>query len=170
MPALLIALGYVTGGCAVVDALIRFVDLIVEYVCKFMLLVQLIVVSGVVFGRYLVNVTPAWGEELALFAMVWFGLLSASIGVRDGSHLCLSFITDKLPEKGRQLIEGFVFLMIALFGLFLVVQGYNMVVLTQNNSLPGMKISSSWLYGAIPAAGVAILVQTFARVRKHYVR
>ena len=69
-------------------ALIKIVDLVVEYICKFMLVVQLVVVSGVVIGRYVFSVTPAWGEEMALFAMVWFGLLSASIGVRDDTHLC----------------------------------------------------------------------------------
>lgn len=151
-------------------ALIRIVDAIVDYVCKFMLLVQLIVVSGVVFGRYVFNVTPAWGEEMALFAMVWFGLLSASTGVRDDSHLCLSLFDDKLSAKGRKIQEAFVLLMIALFGLFLLVEGYNMVELTRNNSLPGMKISSSWLYAAIPASGAAIIIQVIARVRKNYGR
>jgi TRAP-type transport system small permease protein len=151
-----------------VNALIRYVDIIVEYICKFMLLVQLIVVSGVVVGRFVFNVTPAWGEEMALFAMVWFGMLSASIGVREDSHLCLSLFEGKMSETAKKVRDGFVFLMIALFGLFLLVQGINMVELTRNNSLPGMKISSSWLYFAIPTAGVAIIMQVIARVRKSY--
>ena len=149
-------------------ALIKIVDLVVEYICKFMLVVQLVVVSGVVIGRYVFSVTPAWGEEVALFAMVWFGLLSASIGVRDDTHLCLSLFDDKLSETGKKIRDAFVFLMIASFGLFLVVQGINMIELTRNNSLPGMKISSSWLYSAIPISGVAIIVQVIARVRKSY--
>ena len=109
------------------NALIRYVDVIVEYICKFMLLVQLIVVSGVVFGRFVLNVTPAWGEEMALFAMVWFGLLSASIGVREDSHLCLSLFEDRMSKRMKQVRDGFVFLAIASFGLFLLVQGFRMV-------------------------------------------
>ena len=152
------------------NALIRYVDIIVEYICKFMLLVQLIVVSGVVFGRFVLNITPAWGEEMALFAMVWFGLLSASIGVREDSHLCLSLFEDKMSKRMKQVRDGFVFLAIASFGLFLLVQGFQMVELTQNNSLPGMKISSSWLYAAIPVSGFSIIIQVIARVRKNYGR
>ena len=151
-------------------ALIKIVDLLVDYVCKLMLLVQLIVVSGVVFGRYVLNVTPAWGEEMALFAMVWFGLLSASTGVRDDSHLCLSLFDDKMSDRAKKIRDAIVLFIIALFGLFLVVEGFNMVELTRNNSLPGMKISSSWLYASIPAAGFAIIIQTIARVRKYYGR
>ena len=149
-------------------ALIKIVDRVVEYICKFMLVVQLVVVSGVVVGRYVFNVTPAWGEEMALFAMVWFGLLSASIGVRDDTHLCLSLFDDKLSKTAKQVRDAFVFLMIASFGLFLIVQGVKMIELTRNNSLPGMKISSSWLYAAIPVSGVAIIMQVIARVRKSY--
>ena len=152
------------------NALIRYVDIIVEYICKFMLLVQLVVVSGVVFGRFVLNVTPAWGEEMALFAMVWFGLLSASIGVREDSHLCLSLFEDRMSKRMKQVRDGFVFLAIASFGLFFLVQGFRMVELTQNNSLPGMKISSSWLYAAIPVSGFSIIIQVIARVRKNYGR
>ena len=117
------------------DALIRIADKVVEYVCKVMLLIQLVVVSGVVFGRYVYSYSPAWGEELALFAMVWFGLLSASTRVRDDAHL---------------------------------VQGINLVDMTRNNSLPGMGISSSFLYASVPAAGLAIIIQLIARARDIY--
>ena len=147
------------------DALIKIVDKAVEYVCKVMLLVQLIVVSGVVFGRYFYSYSPAWGEELALFAMVWFGLLSASTRVRDDAHLSLTFLDEYLPKRVMKARDIIVLVLIAAFGLFLVVEGLNLVELTSNNSLPGMGISSSLLYAAVPAAGFAIIVQIIARAR-----
>ena len=150
------------------DALIKIVDKSVEYVCKFSLVVQLTVVSGVVFGRFVLNYTPAWGEEMALFAMVWFGLLSASTAVRDDSHLSLTFLDEKLPRRVKRLRDIVVLILIALFGLFFVVEGFNLVELTRNNSLPGMGISSSLLYAAIPVSGVAIIVQVIARARDCY--
>ena len=150
------------------DALIKAADIVVEYVCKIMLLIQLIVVSGVVFGRYFFSYSPAWGEELALFAMVWFGLLSASIRVRDDAHLSLTFMDNYLPEKIIKIRDLIVMILIALFGLFLLVQGINLVDMTRNNSLPGMGISSSFLYASVPAAGLAILIQLIARARDIY--
>ena len=49
---------------------------IVDYVCKFMLLGQLVVLSGVAFGRYVSNMTPAWREEMTIFVLVLSQLLS----------------------------------------------------------------------------------------------
>lgn len=151
------------------EALIKAVDVCVDVVCKVMLVIQLVVVSGVVFGRYVFSYSPAWGEELALFAMVWFGLLSASVRVRDDSHLSLTFLDEYLPAGVRKVRDAVVLLLIALFGLFFVIEGSALVDMTRNNTLPGMGISSSLLYLAVPLAGVAILVQIVARFRDLYV-
>lgn len=150
------------------DTLIKVTDKTVEYVCKVMLVIQLLVVSGVVFGRYVFSYSPAWGEELALFAMVWLGLLSASTRVRDDSHLSLTFMDNYLPPRAIKIRDALVMLATALFGLFLLIQGANLVDMTRNNTLPGMGISSSILYAAVPVAGLAIVIQIIARLRDLY--
>ena len=150
------------------DTLIKVADKTVEYVCKVMLVIQLLVVSGVVFGRYVFSYSPAWGEELALFAMVWLGLLSASTRVRDDSHLSLTFMDNYLPPRAIKIRDVLVMLATALFGLFLLIQGANLVDMTRNNTLPGMGISSSLLYAAVPVAGLAIVIQLIARLRDLY--
>ena len=150
------------------DTLIKVADKTVEYVCKVMLVIQLLVVSGVVFGRYVFSYSPAWGEELALFAMVWLGLLSASTRVRDDSHLSLTFMDNYLPPRAVKIRDVLVMLATALFGLFLLIQGANLVDMTRNNTLPGMGISSSLLYAAVPVAGLAIVIQIIARLRDLY--
>ena len=150
------------------DTLIKVADKTVEYVCKVMLVIQLLVVSGVVFGRYVFSYSPAWGEELALFAMVWLGLLSASTRVRDDSHLSLTFMDNYLPPRAIKIRDVLVMLATALFGLFLLIQGANLVDMTRNNTLPGMGISSSILYAAVPVAGLAIVIQIIARLRDLY--
>lgn len=152
------------------DTLIKVADKTVEYVCKVMLVIQLLVVSGVVFGRYVFSYSPAWGEELALFAMVWLGLLSASTRVRDDSHLSLTFMDNYLPPRAIKIRDVLVMLATALFGLFLLIQGANLVDMTRNNTLPGMGISSSVLYAAVPVAGLAIVIQIIARLRDIYGR
>ena len=150
------------------DTLIKVADKTVEYVCKVMVVIQLLVVSGVVFGRYVFSYSPAWGEELALFAMVWLGLLSASTRVRDDSHLSLTFMDNYLPPRAIKIRDVLVMLATALFGLFLLIQGANLVDMTRNNTLPGMGISSSILYAAVPVAGLAIVIQIIARLRDLY--
>ena len=45
------------------------------------------VVFWQVFGRYVLNDTPAWAESVALLLMSWFILLGAAVGVRERDHI-----------------------------------------------------------------------------------
>ena len=45
------------------------------------------IVAWTVFGRYVLNATPTWGEPASLFLMLWFILLGGSVGVRELDHM-----------------------------------------------------------------------------------
>ena len=45
------------------------------------------IVAWTVFGRYILNATPTWGEPVSLFLMLWFILLGGSVGVRELDHM-----------------------------------------------------------------------------------
>ncbi len=47
------------------------VDFLVEYFSMSLLVLMTLIVSWVVFSRYALENTPAWGEEGALLCMVW---------------------------------------------------------------------------------------------------
>jgi TRAP-type C4-dicarboxylate transport system permease small subunit len=138
-----------------------FFDRLVDVLCKMLLLVQVIVVSIVVFGRVLFKVTPSWGEQISLVAMVWFGLLSASIAVRDNSHICVTLLEKVLPPVWLQWNDRINAVLMFLFSTFMVIVGIQLTKLTALNILTGLNIPSSWLYASVPAAGLAIMVQLF---------
>lgn len=48
------------------------------------LIVMLFSVGVQVLGRYLLFAAPAWTEELARYAMVWAGLLGATVSFHEG--------------------------------------------------------------------------------------
>ena len=64
-----------------------------------MLCIQVISVTIVFVGRYFFNVTPAWGEELTLFCLVWLSLMGASLPIRTGGHLHVTLL-DFLCKPG----------------------------------------------------------------------
>ena len=46
---------------------------LVEYLGMMLLLIMTVIVSWVVFSRFVLNKTPAWGEEVHfMYGMVWF--------------------------------------------------------------------------------------------------
>jgi TRAP-type C4-dicarboxylate transport system permease small subunit len=124
--------------------------------CKICLALQVLIVCIVVFGRYLLNWTPGWGETSALLCMVWFSLMSASLGILEDRHLRITLTELFLPPPLIRIFDCLSLLVIFLFSLFMIVFGYNMAVLSGLNILTGMNIKSSWLFAAVPVSGVAL--------------
>ncbi len=143
----------------------RYTNAVVESVCKVMLTVLVLTVCWVVFGRYVLQSTPRWGEELALLTMVWFGLLSASLAVHRDAHLRITVVDFILPKRCLKALEWFVLSVVAAFAVVCILSGSLLVELTSTNTMPGMGISSAWLYLAVPVSGAVVLIQTVDRAR-----
>ena len=71
-------------------------------------LVTLISIFGwLVWGRYVLNDTPTWVEQLALLLVVWITFLGAAAGVWNKSHLSIDFVREMMPDPEfyRECIE-----------------------------------------------------------------
>ncbi len=58
-----------------------------------------------VFFRYVLNAALPWPEELARFAMVWLTMLGASLVVRYGGHIAVTFIVDRLTSRTKWIVD-----------------------------------------------------------------
>jgi len=95
----------------------------VEIICKVMLSIQIVSVMIVVIGRYCFNHTPAWGEELTLFCLVWLSLLGAIIPLYEHKHLRMTSFDSKFSKKFLKISDFSINILIFGFslGLFLLV-------------------------------------------------
>ena len=66
------------------DRLELWIEKIINGICVAAITIQVLAILVMVFGRYFFSYVPMGTEELALFCMVWFSLLSISLSVRDG--------------------------------------------------------------------------------------
>lgn len=130
----------------------------INNLCRIFMIIQVLVVSYVVFGRFVLHKTPSWGEELSLLAMVWFSLLSASLAVNDDSHVRIGLIDSILPKKILLWLKRVFFILTFLFALFMFIEGTKLVLLTVETILPGTGISSAWRYLSLPVAGLCLMV------------
>ncbi len=126
--------------------------------CKIFLIAQVIIVSYVVFGRYILNKTPGWGEEGALLFMVWFCLISAALAIKTDTHLRVTAIDAILPPKAIRFLDFFNLFIMGCFAIFMIIEGYNITVLSHLNIMPGLRIQSSFLFASVPVAGVSMLI------------
>jgi len=127
----------------------------VNWFCKISLILQVIVTAWVVFGRYVLDSTPRWGEELSLVFMVWFSLLSSSVAFRDDSHLKVSLVDIFFKEKVVKIFEIFGLIVILIFSVFMIIYGFKFLSVASINQMTGINISLSWLYVSVPVSGIA---------------
>lgn len=135
----------------------------IQHVCNLFLALQVVLVCYVVFARFVLNDAPPWGEEVALLLMVWFCLLSPPEALHENRHLAISLSQNFLPGSVIKFIDAVNHLLILVFAGFMVVEGYNLTLLTGRNILPGMGISASILYASVPVAGLVLAIASIDR-------
>ncbi len=112
-----------------------------------------------VLSRYLFVVPAAWTEELARFLLIWIGMLGAAYAYRQGSHLGVDLLANKLAAPARQRLHHITHMVCLAFAAgVLVVGGGSLVWMTwelkQYSAAMGLPIA--YVYAVIPASGVLI--------------
>jgi len=135
----------------------------VENVSAFLFVIMVLVVCFTVFTRYFLRYTPSWGEETALLCMIWFGFLSMALGVRDDLHLSITILDRVLSKPVLKLLNLVKYLCTGGYGLFMLIQGRELVLIGLRNKFPGLGITSAWLYMPVCLAGAAIVVYSIEK-------
>src|ERR1700710_2878436 len=94
------------------------------YACVAGLLLIVAVVAFQVFGRYVLNSSPTWAENLALVLILYVTLIGAAVGVRDAGHIGMESLLVLVPEGPRNKIEMLIHVLVAIFGGAMVYNGW----------------------------------------------
>lgn len=128
-------------------------------------LVVLIATFGwLVFGRYVLNDTPTWVEQLALLLVVYITFLGAAAGVRYETHLSIDFVREALPVAPRAVMRVVSDLIVIVFGGFMAVQGYQLVATNLERAIPMIGLSESWRAAPLAICGALMVVFAAARL------
>lgn len=138
-------------------ALDRFAR-IVLWVAASGLVVMTAVIGWQVWGRYILNDTPHWSEQLSLFLMLYYILLAAAVGVRERFHIGLVVFRDALPPRGRLALDVANNLLVASFGGGMAWYGTQLAQVTWDQTIPtlGLPVGASYIPFSI-AGGLIVL-------------
>lgn len=140
------------------------VDSLVESFCLLSMLTMVIIVSVQVVTRKLFNFVYFWSEEVTLLLLAWFAFMGIAIGVRENLHLAMdvleSFISEHLLKKLDKLIQLFTFI----FGVYLIIYGWEFTSLMSESTLPATKLPNSFLYVVMPLTGVMTCAYSFLQL------
>lgn len=80
-------------------------------------LVALTIIFGwLVFGRYVLNATPTWVEQLALLLVMLIAFLGSAVGVHEHTHLSMTVLRSAVPGPVRRCLMAASDLALAVFG------------------------------------------------------
>lgn len=135
------------------------------FLCQIFMVIQVLVVSYVFFGRYIFSKTPGWGEPVALLCLVWMCILSSALSVRDDSHLRMSIIDNFLSKRSLLFLDYLTMAVTGVFGIFMIYAGVQLTLLASKNIMPGIYIATSWMTLVIPVTGFAYFLAIIDRLR-----
>ena len=127
-------------------------------------LVVLVAVFGwLVFGRYVMNDTPTWVEQLALLLVITITFLGSATLVHEDRHLGVTFLRDALPRRARLTVRLVGDVALALFGAVMAVACSELVAFAWGNTLPMLGLPEGMR--SLPAAACGALIALFAGFR-----
>lgn len=127
-------------------------------------LVILVVTFGwLVFGRYILNVTPTWVEQLALMLICYIAFLGAAAGVRDDTHLGVTLFRDKAPVNIQKITIILIDFTLAIFGAIMFLAGTRLMAFGWDSLLPMLNVPESFRTLAITLCGALIVLHAGTR-------
>lgn len=122
-------------------------------------LVVIIVTFGwLVYGRYILDNTPTWVEQLSILLIAYITFLGAAVGVRRNTHLSIDFIRESLPPHPRLVLRYVSNLMVLAFGVGMAWQGWILAMQDIDRAIPMLDMPETWRDLPMIICGVLIVV------------
>ena len=170
-----------TGG--IMDSFFNAVDKIkpaydvtykvVLFVCKLLLVADILITSMSVLGRYVSFVPdPSWSEEIVLTLMSYMAVLSAALAIRRGAHIRMTALDRYLPEKLLKILDlvSDAFVLVLAFVMLIVGWQYATTRGAKGVYVSLPKLSRFWMYFPIPVAGLAMIIFELEAIYNHIKR
>jgi TRAP-type C4-dicarboxylate transport system permease small subunit len=116
------------------------------------------VVAWQVFGRYILNSSPTWAENLALVLVLYVTLIGAAVGVRDAGHIGMDSLLVLAPERIRNRIELVIHVLVGAFGGFMAWNGWILGESVAAYKLPNIELSEAVRYAPLVISGLMIIL------------
>lgn len=108
-------------------------------------LVVLVATFGwLVFGRYVLNATPTWVEQLALLLVCYIAYLGAAAGVHEQTHIGVTLFRDMLGKNVSAVLRLFNDIVLAVFGGLMAMASLELFQFGWSTMLPMLDIPESF--------------------------
>lgn len=110
-----------------------------------------------VFGRFVLNTSYSWAEEMSRVLFIWLVLLGAGLGSLERQHVAVTYFKDLAPTGLRRLLNLLAIAII--YGVCVcILLGFKELISGYTSATPMLGIPRTWLYSAMPVMAVLTLI------------
>ena len=124
-------------------AFLRIMDKAYDLIAKVCLLVagvalvvMTVIFAWLVFGRYVLNDTPTWVEQVSLLLVMVIAFFGAAVGVHQNTHLSVVIFRNMVPGWIRTTFVIITDVLMAGFGLLMFWHGTELTMFKWNTLIP----------------------------------
>lgn len=142
----------------------------VLFICKVLLVADILVVTYQVCGRYLSFIPDsAWTEQVVLTLMSYMAVLSAALAIRRGAHIRMTALDHYLPKGVIKFLDILADIAVLALAVVMMTQGWtyarNIGAKGNYESMPWL--SRFWMYFPVCLAGIAMIIFEIEALYNH---
>lgn len=124
-------------------AFLRYMDWVFDQLSRLCFLLAglaLVIMTAIfawlVFGRYVLNDTPTWVEQVSLLLVMVIAFLGAAAGVKEHTHLSVVLFRNMVPSWVRTIFVTVSDSLMAIFGGMMFWYGIELTKFKWNTQIP----------------------------------
>lgn len=118
------------------DALLDAAALVCKILTGTALVFLTLIFGWLVWGRYVMNDTPTWVEQVSLLLVMLITFLGAAVGVRENTHLGVSYFREVVGDRVRLIFTVLSHVIMAGFGAVMAWHSYKLALFKWESEIP----------------------------------
>jgi len=144
----------------VMDTTFNLIGRICIILAGLALVTMTIIFAWLVFGRYVLNDTPTWVEQVSLLLIMVISFLGAAVGVNQNTHLSVVIFRSIVPDWMRAIFVIVTDFLMLVFGGMMFWYGLELTQFKWNTLIPLIQVSEG--YRSMPLTICGLFVFLFS--------
>ena len=156
-------------------AFLRAMDTTFDWISKICLVIAgtaLVVMTAIfawlVFGRYVLNDTPTWVEQVSLLLMMVISFLGAAIGVHQDTHLSVVIFRSIVPSWVRTIFVVLTDVIMSGFGALMFWYGTELTIFKWKTLIPLIQWNEGLRSLPLTVCGALVFLFSTGHLIRHF--
>lgn len=147
------------------SAFLRGMDKLFDMLCRICLIIagtslvaMTLMFAWLVYGRYVMNDTPTWVEQVSHLLLMVIAFLGAAVGVRQDTHLSVVLFRTVVPTAVRTVFVFITDILMMGFGGFMFWYGLQLTQKNWNKMIPLIDVTEGMRSTPLTICGALVFV------------